>query len=111
MKRHHLAIVVGVAMFITGFFRLKQPGDEVFRVQQWTLVIAGALVTLLGWLAERRPRNAGFVTILASMAAVMSGLMALPFQAGVDGFPGLVLGLTGMAAGIYLMAGTRMGDR
>lgn len=112
MKKHLLAMAVGVAMAITGFFRLKQFGDEVFRVQQWTLVVAGALVVALAALAGRRPRNAGFAVILTSMAAVMSAAMAFPFQESLGGgLPGLVLGLAGMAAGVYCMTGTRAGDR
>jgi uncharacterized membrane protein HdeD (DUF308 family) len=111
MSRHYFALAVGVVMALTGFVRLREQGDEVYRVQQWTLVIAGLLVVLFGKLAARRPRNAGFAVILASMAALMSGLVALPFSDTSGAIPGAILGAAGMAAGIYTMTGTRMGDR
>ena len=111
MKKHLLALAIGFAMLATGLYRMKQSGDEVFKVQQWSLIIAGALVMALAALASKRPRNAGFGVILAAMAVVMSGAMALPFQESFDAMPSVILGLAGMAAGIYCMTGTRAGDR
>lgn len=114
MSKHWSAVAVAVAMVITGLVQMRSPdmrASEIFRVQQWTLLIAGAITLLFALIAAKRPRNAGFSVILASMAVAMSAAMALPFEEPTSGLPSIVLGLAGMAAGIYCMTGTRAGDR
>lgn len=115
MKRNYWAMGIGAAMLLAGLLRMAMTQgmaarDPVLRVQQWSLLVGGVLALLLGRLAATRPRNAGFGVTLVSLALLMSGATAVPFHETAPAIPGIVLGLLGMAAGIYCMAGTRTGD-
>jgi len=114
--KHLPALVVGALMVLAGFVSFNSASaaakhDPVFLISQWTLLLGGFLVEACALLSRTRPRNAGFGVVLASMAVLMSGATALPFQPLPVALPGTVLGAVGLAAGVYLMWGTRAGDK